>query len=270
MSDPAKMPPPRRPRESIPSETTRAGPPVGASSALLVCARTLALPIAVAALLVSAGLAFSLGAMASAIVLRDVGAISSSGAVPSVHPIGSVDAVNAAVVRSARRIDLPTTTEGAFAETLENLDGGSSGAVTSNETRSKFLMPAIYYDGKNASSASHDVLLDGSGSDGSTENMRNEARDTEQRPDARIPSGHHLLVDMKGVDSEFLGSEERLAGAMFSLANKTDRALLSYHCHSLAPVSISCAGVMVGSRVSDHGLMSCNDYDESLPNRVHG
>ena len=65
-----------------------------------------------------------------------------------------------------------------------------------------------------------------------------------------LPAGQHLLVDMKGVDSAFLNSEERLATAMVSLINQSKLTLLSYHCHSLVPIGVSCVGVLLESHVS--------------------
>jgi hypothetical protein len=54
---------------------------------------------------------------------------------------------------------------------------------------------------------------------------------------AHLPSGQHLLVDIKHMDNDFLNSKERLASAMLKLVNKSKLMLLSYHCHSLDPVS---------------------------------
>ncbi|KAL7541057.1 hypothetical protein ACHAXR_010609 [Thalassiosira sp. AJA248-18] len=67
-----------------------------------------------------------------------------------------------------------------------------------------------------------------------------------------LPAGQHLLVDIKDVDSNFLNSEERLAQAMIELTNETKLTLLSYHCHSLVPIGVSCAGVLLESHVAFH------------------
>jgi len=67
-----------------------------------------------------------------------------------------------------------------------------------------------------------------------------------------LPAGQHLLVDIKDVDSNFLNSEERLAHAMIELINESKLTLLSYHCHSLVPVGVSCAGVLLESHVAFH------------------
>ena len=65
-----------------------------------------------------------------------------------------------------------------------------------------------------------------------------------------LPSGQHLLIDIKHVDPDFLNSEERLAAAMIEMVNESKLTLLSYHCHSLVPVGVSCAGVLLESHVS--------------------
>ena len=62
--------------------------------------------------------------------------------------------------------------------------------------------------------------------------------------------GQHLLADIKHVDPDFLNSEERLAAAMIEMVNKSKLTLLSYHCHLLVPVGVSCAGVLLESHVS--------------------
>ena len=65
-----------------------------------------------------------------------------------------------------------------------------------------------------------------------------------------LPAGQHLLLDYENVDPEFLNSEERLANAMLELVNTCGLTLLSYHCHSLVPSGVSCAGVLLESHVS--------------------
>lgn len=67
-----------------------------------------------------------------------------------------------------------------------------------------------------------------------------------------LPAGQHLLVDIKDVDSNFLNSEERLATAMIEVINESKLTLLSYHCHSLVPIGVSCAGVLLESHVAFH------------------
>ena len=67
-----------------------------------------------------------------------------------------------------------------------------------------------------------------------------------------LPAGQHLLVDIKDVDSEFLNDETRLAMAMIELINESKLTLLSYHCHGLVPIGVSCAGVLLESHVSQY------------------
>ncbi|KAL3801789.1 hypothetical protein HJC23_001185 [Cyclotella cryptica] len=67
-----------------------------------------------------------------------------------------------------------------------------------------------------------------------------------------LPAGQHLLIDLKDVSSSFLNSESRLAEAMISLINESRLTLLSYHCHSLVPIGVSCAGVLLESHVAFH------------------
>ena len=67
-----------------------------------------------------------------------------------------------------------------------------------------------------------------------------------------LPAGQHLLIDLKDVSSSFLNSETRLASAMISLINESRLTLLSYHCHSLVPIGVSCAGVLLESHVAFH------------------
>jgi S-adenosylmethionine decarboxylase proenzyme len=67
-----------------------------------------------------------------------------------------------------------------------------------------------------------------------------------------MPQGQHLLIDIENVDGGFLNSEERLANAMLDLVNDCGLTLLSYHCHGLTPMGVSCAGVLLESHVSFH------------------
>ena len=65
-----------------------------------------------------------------------------------------------------------------------------------------------------------------------------------------LPSGQHVLVDLKNVDPSFLNSEEQLAEALVQLAIESKVNLLSYHCHSLVPMGVSCVGILLESHVS--------------------
>ena len=66
------------------------------------------------------------------------------------------------------------------------------------------------------------------------------------------PSGYHLLVDIKSVDDKFLNSKESLAKAMIDLVEISGLTMLSYHCHRLNPVGVSCVGVLLESHISLH------------------
>jgi len=77
-----------------------------------------------------------------------------------------------------------------------------------------------------------------------------EVRDEEE--EIHEPSGQHLLIDIENVDGVFLNSEERLANAMIELVTKSGLTMLSYHCHSLDPIGVSCVAVLLESHVSFH------------------
>mmetsp|Transcript_19398 Transcript_19398/g.40130 ORF Transcript_19398/g.40130 Transcript_19398/m.40130 type:complete len:878 (+) Transcript_19398:62-2695(+) len=70
--------------------------------------------------------------------------------------------------------------------------------------------------------------------------------------DQTMPSGQHLLVDIKNVDAAFLNSESRLAEAMVKSVEAAGLTMLSYHCHSLHPAGVSCVGVLLESHISFH------------------
>jgi len=74
----------------------------------------------------------------------------------------------------------------------------------------------------------------------------------EDEDDLHLPAGQHLLVDIKHVDPHFLNSEVRLAEAMIELTKASSLTLLSYHCHTLIPSGVSCAGVLLESHVAFH------------------
>jgi spermidine synthase len=66
------------------------------------------------------------------------------------------------------------------------------------------------------------------------------------------PAGQHLLVDIKGIEADFLDSEERLAKAMVDTVSEASLTMLSYHCHKLIPKGVSCVGVLLESHISFH------------------
>ena len=78
--------------------------------------------------------------------------------------------------------------------------------------------------------------------------LKTEGNDEEEH----LPAGQHLLVDIKNVDGNFLNSAERLAEAMITVVETSRLTLLSYHCHSLVPAGVSCAGVLLESHVAFH------------------
>ena len=66
------------------------------------------------------------------------------------------------------------------------------------------------------------------------------------------PSGQHILVDIKGIDADFLDSEERLSDAMVRVVQDAGLNMLSYHCHKLDPAGVSCVGILLESHISFH------------------
>jgi S-adenosylmethionine decarboxylase proenzyme len=127
-----------------------------------------------------------------------------------------------------------------------------------------------YFHTPGVTSRKSDVLLDdrfrprsrhspgGSGFEvlpaGSVKHDTNYTFDNEEDEDEVIhqPKGQHLLVDIKNVDASFLNSEEQLATAMISLISQSELTLLSYHCHGLEPMGVTCVGVLLESHVSFH------------------
>lgn len=88
----------------------------------------------------------------------------------------------------------------------------------------------------------------------STDDEKEKINENSQHKDSHLhfPAGQHLLVDMKNVDSKFLNSEKQLATAMVDLITETKLTLLSYHCHSLVPIGVSCVGILLESHVALH------------------
>ena len=78
----------------------------------------------------------------------------------------------------------------------------------------------------------------------------NITNDVDTNQEQHLPSGQHLLVDLKNVDPTFLNSEQQLAEAMVELAIISKVNLLSYHCHSIVPMGVSCVGILLESHVS--------------------
>lgn len=59
-------------------------------------------------------------------------------------------------------------------------------------------------------------------------------------------------MDIKGIEAAFLDSEERLAHAMVETVSSAGLTMLSYHCHKLIPMGVSCVGVLLESHISFH------------------
>ncbi len=72
------------------------------------------------------------------------------------------------------------------------------------------------------------------------------------KDDEHLPAGQHLLVDIQHVDGAFLNSEHLLAKAMVDVVTESKLTLLSYHCHKLQPIGVSCVGVLLESHISFH------------------
>jgi S-adenosylmethionine/arginine decarboxylase-like enzyme len=64
------------------------------------------------------------------------------------------------------------------------------------------------------------------------------------------PTGEHLVLDLKGVETEFLKSEKRLVKAIADAAAKLDLHLLSCNCFSTASESTSCFGTLPQAQIS--------------------
>jgi len=80
----------------------------------------------------------------------------------------------------------------------------------------------------------------------------NDDMEDDGEEEIHYPKGQHLIVDIENVDGTFLNSEERLAKAMMDLVTMSGLTLLSYHCHSLEPMGVSCVGILLESHVSFH------------------
>jgi S-adenosylmethionine decarboxylase proenzyme len=138
--------------------------------------------------------------------------------------------------------------------TAKNFDSGAIGASSSSAYLERSGDLAVDADTENSPFCKADK--DGkqecsrSASGNAIENKI--ANDTKGDEDAHHPAGQHLLVDIKNVDGTFLNSELRLAEAMISVVDESKLTLLSYHCHKLIPMGVSCVGVLLESHISFH------------------
>ncbi len=106
----------------------------------------------------------------------------------------------------------------------------------------------VHLDRRGTSTENDDDDNDEDSSDDDDEEEEDTTQEEEE--ELHLPSGQHLLVDIKNVEPAFLNSEERLATAMVDLILETNAVLLSYHCHRLVPMGVSCVGVLLESHVS--------------------
>lgn len=79
-----------------------------------------------------------------------------------------------------------------------------------------------------------------------------EDKEVKKDDDQHLPAGQHLLVDIEGVDEDFLNSEQRLSQAMVDTVKEAGLHMLSYHCHALLPSGVSCVGILLESHISFH------------------
>ena len=77
------------------------------------------------------------------------------------------------------------------------------------------------------------------------------------------------MIDIKHVDASFLNSEVDLANAMVELINETKLTMLSYHCHSLVPIGVSCVGVLLESHVSVKICVNVCSFDDLYINFMY-
>ena len=69
--------------------------------------------------------------------------------------------------------------------------------------------------------------------------------------DGKAVTGH-LMVDINNVDAAFLNSERSLVNAMLEMVNEAKLKLLSYSCHRLVPLGVSCVGLVNQYYISIH------------------
>lgn len=137
--------------------------------------------------------------------------------------------------------------------TAKNFDTAASATTSSVHLQQNQDVSAARLEGKATSCrAGNDQVCKNSDLHSSLENSTLDDGEETDDEELHLPSGQHLLVDIKHVDSAFLNSEARLAHAMVKVVNESKLTLLSYHCHSLVPTGVSCVGVLLESHVSFH------------------
>ena len=180
-------------------------------------------PLIVVALVSVAAFAFVVGIVTRAVLMGDAGgsAARRTGVVADRHAVARAGLLPTPVILGGKEVPPTTYTSRTYQQ---------GGALTSQ---------TVHLD--RAGSANGDGLED---------DAADEVASRHDDGDMHLPSGQHLLIDIKHVDPDFLNSEERLASAMVELVNESKLTLLSYHCHSLVPTGVSCAGVLLESHVS--------------------
>jgi S-adenosylmethionine/arginine decarboxylase-like enzyme len=70
-------------------------------------------------------------------------------------------------------------------------------------------------------------------------------------------SAHQLVVDLKGVDTTRIGSEENLSEFLITFANAFDLSVTDYHCHTDSNLRfLSCLGALENGHVGIHSWPS--------------
>jgi S-adenosylmethionine decarboxylase proenzyme len=118
------------------------------------------------------------------------------------------------------------------------------------ETHVNIDTPVLEGSGKLPSNIERDISY--SNSNLTNDAVKGEGEGATLLRDQNMPSGQHLLVDIKNVEAAFLNSESRLAEAMQNAVKAAGLTMLSYHCHSLHPAGVSCVGVLLESHISFH------------------
>ena len=154
------------------------------------------------------------------------------------------------VGRAARIVVLRQVARKSGASLQEQCDAPLPSLIVKNGKS----IPQTRYSSKNfdtsmsASSSSWlAVSRDPNGQDSASLLDHDVTDDQEQQPMAE-----HLMVDIKHVESAFLNSEGRLANAIIEVVNEAKLTLLSYHCHGLTPMGVSCVGVLKQNYISFH------------------
>ena len=172
-------------------------------------------------LVIVCGVAFSVGTISRVVLL------SSMGIHPSAYPSNTPASIQSDVENLKHYLPVPV-----------RINDKELPPTTYSSTQ---VLPQV------GATTSHSVHMDRKVKLYYENNITNDG-DTNQ--EQHLPSGQHLLVDLKNVDPTFLNSEQQLAEAMVELAIISKVNLLSYHCHSIVPMGVSCVGILLESHVS--------------------